>query len=616
MDIITLDFETYYDREYSLSRMSTEDYVYDERFQIIMVALKRNDEPTKVFAAKTLEEYRDWLLTRNVHHAAVLAHNMMFDGLIMARLGIIPKMYLDTLCMANAVLKPFHRSISLASCLKHENSPYAKGHAVHDMIGRRLETLTRAEFHRYADYCKTDVDGTHWLFHRIKDRLDRREYEIIDTTLRMYLEPMFELDVDILRGVLEDTREKKRKLIAALPPDLKPSELSSNVKFAKVLKDRLGVEPPLKISPTTGKITYAFAKGDEAWKDLEDEYAEDPLVAPILAARLGVKSTIAESRAERFLKIGLEHRHLRVPLRYYAAHTGRYGGMEKINCQNLTRINPKLSTRNQLRYALRAPKGYTVVAADLSQIEARINAWLANCKSLTTVFQEGGDPYCAFATKLYNRPITKADKTERFVGKTCILGLGYGMGAPKLKATFRAQGHKLAQTTARNYVDTYRDTYYEIPENWRFCDGALKEIANGGMMMIGPCMASQDRITLPNGMAIYYNNIRWVDNNKYRGWVFDYAGRTKMIWGGTVVENLCQALARIILMGQAHTIRKETGHRPKLNVHDELVYVVPNSEADSFARLATEVMHTGPDWAAGLPVAAEASMGETYGDCK
>ena len=617
ISLFTIDFETYYDKLYSLSRMSTEEYVYDDLFEAIMVSLKRNDEKTIWFSSDKEEDYKTWLMDHGVHRGAVLAHNMMFDGLILNRLGVpMPPMLLDTLSMAQAILKPHHRSISLDSCLKHLDSPIRKKGYVHNMLGRRLRSLTTQELHEYADYCVTDTDGTHWLFHSLKHRLPKSEFEIIDTTLRMYLEPGFRLESSLLKGLLKDTRDKKKKLMEALPSWCKKSQLSSNPQFAELLVKKLGIEPPLKISPTTGRTTFAFAKNDEGWKDLEDEWSDDPIVGPILAARLGVKSTLAESRAERFVDIAENFGRLRVPLRYYAAHTGRYGGMEKINCQNLTRIDPQNESRNQLRYALTAPKGHKVVAIDLSQIEARINAWLAGCTDLLNVFHTGGDPYCAFASKLYRREITKADKAERFVGKTCILGLGYGMGAPKLKATFRKDGHKLALDTAYQYVGTYREVYHEIPANWRFCDHVLTQIADGGLIGIGPCMASKDRITLPNGMAIWYNNLEYVDNRKYKGWTFTFGGQVKMIWGGTVVENLCQALARIILMDHASDIRRETGFRPKLNVHDELVYIVPETVAEDFLETGTEIMHRSSDWCPDLPVAAEGAMGKSYGDCK
>ena len=617
-DLHTVDFETYYDREYSLSRLPTEDYVYDEQFEIILVSHKINNGKTEWFTSPHEEDYREWLMERGVHRGAFLAHNSMFDAIILKRLLIpTPPILLDTLCMAQAVLKPRFKSIGLEACLKNTNSPFRKKGYVANMLGRRLSSLSRQEILDYADYCVTDTDGTHWLFNHLKDQLPRSEFEIIDTTLRMYTDPAFVLNPDTLKFLLIEEREKQAKLLAALPKDITKSQLSSNPQFAKLLQEKLGIDPPTKISPTTGKITWAFAKNDEEWKDMEDEWGDDPVAGAIIAARLGVKSTIAESRAQRFLDIAEKHGKLRVPLKYYGAHTGRYSGMQKINCQNLTRIDFKSKSRNQLRYALQAPKGHKVVAIDLSQIEARLNAWLSGCQELLDVFATGGDPYCAFATKIYKRKITKADKNERFVGKTCILGLGYGMGALKLKATFRKDGVKVTLGTAQEYLYTYRDSYHEIPATWKFCDGLLTRIHDGGMIPIGPCMATKDRITLPNGMAIWYNNLRWIDDEaKYRGWVFNYAGRVKKIWGGTVVENLCQSLARIILMEHATEIRRETGYRPKLNVHDELVYIVRENEAEAFLEAGEAIMHKSADWAEGLPVAAEGSMGDTYGDCK
>lgn len=621
MNLFTIDFETYYDKEYSLSKMSTEDYIEDDRFEIILVGLKKNDGPTETFSSPNLEDYRTWLMEKGVHRGAVLAHNMMFDGLILAsRLNLIAAMYLDTLCMAQALLKPFHRSISLDSCLKHEGSPFTKGTYVHNMLGVRRASMTSSDMSSYAGYCAGDVDSTYWLFHRLKKRLPKDEFEVIDTTLRMYLEPSFIPDASTLKGLLIETREKKRKLLEAVPDHIKPTQLRSNPQFAKLLES-LGVDPvPTKISPTTDRTTYAFAKNDPQWKDLEEEYADDPIVGPILAARLGEKSTIAETRGERFLQIAQSRKYLRVPLRYYGAHTGRYGGMEKLNLQNLTRVRYRKDGtpdgRFQLRFALQAPKGHVVLACDLSQIEARLNAWLSECRTLLDVFARGDDPYCAFGSVIFGRPITRADKAERFAGKTCILGLGYGMGAPKLRATFRKDNVKIELPTAKRYVWTYRDTYHEIPALWRHCDQAVEEIARGGLMMIGPCMASKDRITLPNGMAIIYDKLRHVQNAKYNGWVFNYAGRTKMLWGGTVVENIVQALARIVLMDQMITIRKELGVRPKLNIHDELVYIVPENRIDHFKSGVEQIMSLPPAFAPDLPIACEAHYGPTLGDCK
>lgn len=617
MNIFTIDFETYYGKTYSLSKMSTEAYISDDQFQIIMVGVKKNDDPTEILSFTTHDEYRQALEARGVHRGAVLCHNTMFDALILVTvLKITPPMLFDTLCMAQATLKPFHQSISLAKCLEHESSPLSKGTYVGNMLGRRLESLTPAEFQKYAAYCSVDCDGEWWLFNRLKDRLPKDEYRIIDMTLRMYTHPSFDLDINVLKNVLQNARDKKAALLAALPPSINQAQLSSNHKFAKVL-EALGVDVPMKISPTTLKPAYAFAKTDPEFKDMEEEYEDDPLVGPILAARLGTKSTLTETRTTRFIEIAEQYGKLRVPLRYYGAHTGRYSGMQGINCQNLTRINPKNPSRDQLRYALAAPKGHVVLASDLAQIEARLNAWLCNCIPLLEVFRNQGDPYCVFASKAFNRVVTKADEKERFIGKTCILGLGYGMGWKKLQGTLRKDGYKANMQECKDYVYKYRGEYHQIPAMWEYCDGVIESMASGeAMQMIGPLFATKNRLTLPNGMAIWYHNLRYIDTVKYRGWSFTYAGRPKTLWGGKMVENIIQSLARITITEHMIRIKKEMGLRPALQAHDELVYVVPENRVEEYERGVLEIMKSPPSFAPDLPINAEAAWGLTYGDAK
>ena len=617
VDLISLDWETYYDKEYSLSKMSTEEYVTDVRFEIIMVGVKVNEEPAQWFSFATIEEYAALLLRLGLPDSAMLSHNTAFDALILAvhMPHLIPKVLLDTLGMAQATLKPYHRSISLDSCLKNTGSPLAKKNTVYKMVGRTRASLSTQELAEYGSYCITDTEGTYWLFKHMVKSFPREELDTIDMSLRMYLEPQFVLNAEILRGVLKQTRENKRKLMKALPSHIKKSQLSSNPQFAQLL-ETLGVEVPLKVSPTTGKATPAFAKSDTGWKELEDEWGDDPIVGPVLAARLGVKSTIAETRAERFVNIADKYGWLRIPLRYYAAHTGRYGGMEKINCQNLPRVPHDATDRYHLRYALCAPVGHTVLACDLSQIEARLNAWLSNCTPLLQVFSTGGDPYCQFASKAYGREIKKADQHERFIGKTCILGLGYGMGWKKLRATLRGKGVKEEAATVERYVQVYRTAYPQIPALWRFCDDTIKLMAGGGKRLIGPCTAHGNAVLLPNGMTLDYPNLRWIDTQKYTGWSYDFAGQGRTMWGGKFVENLIQSLARIIIMDHMRQAKQQLGINPALQAHDELVYVVPDARLTECREGLLSIMKTAPAWAAGLPVDAEAGYGPTYGDAK
>lgn len=617
MNLITLDWETYYDKDYSLGKMSTQEYVCDPRFEIIMVGVKVNEEPAQWYSYKTKEEYSELFGRLGLADSAMLSHNTLFDGLILSTYfpTQLPVRLLDSLGMAQALLKPYQRSISLASCLKARKSPWTKMGTVKQMVGRRLNSLSTQELVEYGEYCKVDVEGTYWLFKDLLPDMPREELDIIDLTLRMYLEPQFILNEDILQRVLESTREQKKALMDALPSHVKKSQLSSNPQFAQLLES-MGVTVPYKISPTTNRSTWAFAKNDTGWKELEEEYADDPVVGPILAARLGVKSTIAETRAERFLTIAKRFKKLRIPLRYYAAHTGRYGGMERINCQNLPRIHQATDHRNHLRFALQAPVGHTVLACDLSQIEARLNAWLSNCHELLDVFNSGGDPYCAFASKVWNRTITKADPHERFIGKTCILGLGYGMGWKKLKATLRAQGVKETDEQVKRYVQVYRDNYHEIPALWRLCDETIPLMARGGTRQVGPCLAQGNVIVLPNGMTLDYPNLRWVEDNKYQGWTYDFSGQGRTMWGGKFVENLIQSLARIIITSHMRQVYQEYSLKPALQAHDELVYVVPTPMLPKLEAGLLRIMRTTPKWANGLPTDAEAGSGPTYGDAK
>lgn len=616
MDLFTVDFETYYDKEYSLSKMSTEDYVKDPRFEIILVTSKKNNEKPVWFSGDFVSTF-EWMYHQGIFHGAWLAHNTMFDALIAAiKMKFVPRMLFDTRLMAQAVLRPYMRSVSLDSCLKHIDLGIRKGNAVHNMIGRTRESLSRAELQAYGEYGCDDCEGEYRLFKYLAPQFPREELEVIDMTLRMYLQPRLTLDANLLAEILAETRAKKQKLLATANVD--PKVLGSNPKFAELLKG-MGIDPPLKISPTTHETTYAFAKNDTGWKELEEEYADDEMVSAILAARLGIKSTIEESRTERLLEIAKKHNYLRVPLLYYAAHTGRYGGMEKINMQN-----PPKMDKSRLRKAIKAPKDHVVMALDLKQIEARINAWLSGQENLLQQFRDNLDPYSIFASTAYRCSVVKGrspeDDKKRFVGKTCILGLGYGMGAPKLRATLRKDGVKLELNEDTLLVDTYRDTYSRIPALWRICDRQIQMMATGqGIHELGPVTFMKNSIMLPNGMQIVYHGLKFLTGKnkmKYRGWAYSFGGELRTLWGGKIVENIVQALARILVMKYMVMIKRQCGLTPALQVHDELDYVVPLSRVDEYALACSQIMRTTFDWCQGLPIDVDVNYGPTFGDCK
>ncbi|HMA78892.1 MAG TPA: hypothetical protein VKP88_07250, partial [Candidatus Paceibacterota bacterium] len=320
MDLITVDFETFYSRDFSLSKMTTEEYIRSPDFEVIGVAVKVNDEETE-WASGTHKQLRGYLGEFDWGDSMMLAHNTMFDAAILNWVfGYTPKAYADTLSMARA-LHGTSVGGSLAKLVVH----YAlgeKGTEIVNAQGKRRDDFTPDELSRYGDYCINDVDLTYSLFNAMlsKDKFPASELKIIDATLSMYAEPVLELNAELLESHLKAIEAEKERLLETVNCDIK--DLRSNEKFAEILRS-LGVPPPKKLSPRTNKLTYAFAKTDPEFKALEEH--PDPTVQALVAARLGTKSTIEQTRTQRFIDIS-KRGLLPIPLKYYAAHTGRWGG--------------------------------------------------------------------------------------------------------------------------------------------------------------------------------------------------------------------------------------------------------------------------------------------------
>lgn len=617
MDIITIDFETYYDKEYSLSKMTTEAYVRDPRFEVIGVAIKINDGPTDWYSGNNFAKF---LGSLDYSNKAILCHNAMFDGAILSwHFGIKPRLWLDTLSMA----RPFH-SVTTGVSLKALAEFYkigAKGEEVHNNLGMHRADFTKERMEAYAAYCVQDTDLTYKLYHILKKKLPVSEIMLIDQTIRMYTEPTIVLDTAMLeQHKLEVVTGKTRLLNEASLVDR--DELMSNDRFAKLLL-ALGIDPPMKTSKTTGKEAYAFSKTDTAFTKLLEH--SDERVANLVAARLGVKSTIEETRTDRL--IGVANRGpLPISLNYYGAHTGRFSGGEKLNLQNLPRTGA-------LRQSLMAPPGKVLIACDSAQIEARTLAWMANEKALLEAFRNKRDVYSEFASKVYGRTITKADKTERQVGKTSILGLGYGMGAEKFQTTLALgiAGPRVlidAQEAAR-VVNLYRMENVKIQGLWHRCSYALHAMSEGKSGELLPGVSyNRNSIILPNGLPIKYEMLtNFSDKYAYVGDMRVYRDVAKRrildqkidghnwtkIYGGKVVENITQALARIIVADQL--VRIGQRYKVVLQVHDEVVICVDEKEAEEAEAYMMEVMATPPGWAPDLPLACEAGTSDRYGNC-
>ena len=604
MQLITIDFETYYSQTYSLSKITTEEYIRDPQFEVIGVSVKVGTAAAQWFSG-TKRQVKKFLDQFDWPDAVALAHNAVFDMAILNwHFDIRPKRIADTLSMARA-LHGNETGVSLKALAEFYEIG-EKGTEVLNALGKRRVDFTAADLARYGEYCNNDCDLTIKLFECMASQFPTLEQRLVDLTIRMFTEPMLRLDKVVLEGHLTNVQAIKSELMSKL--NYEKADLMSNPKLASLLEFH-GVAVPMKTSPATGKQAYAFAKSDEAFKALLEH--DNPMVQAIVAARLGVKSTLEETRTQRFINIA-ERGTLPVPLRYYAAHTGRWGGDDKVNLQNLPR-------KSSLKKAMLAPEGYTFIDCDSSQIEARTLAWLAGQDDLVDAFTKGEDVYKIMASSIYGKPVDKITEGERFVGKTTILGAGYGMGAEKFQTQLKTFNVYTELSECERIIKVYRETYPKIPMLWQEGQEAIKALLSGTTSLLGKegvVLVNALGIRLPNGLYIKYPNLRTVLGVKGRTeYVYDQRkGRATIpnrIYGGKVIENLCQALARIIIGEQMLMIARR--QKVVMTVHDAVGSIVPDADADTARAFVEQCMRIQPKWADGLPLNCESKMGKSYG---
>jgi DNA polymerase I-like protein with 3'-5' exonuclease and polymerase domains len=606
--IICVDFETFYDKEFSLSKLTTEEYIRHDNFEVIGVGVQIDGEEAQWFSG-THDKIKAYLDSFNLQDHLVLAHNAMFDAAILNwRFNIKPRGWLDTLSMARA-LHTIEVGGSLAALAQYY-SLGEKGTEVNLALGKRRTDFTAADLAAYGEYCKNDCTLTLDLFRILSQGFAQSELRLIDLTIRMFSEPVLELDTNVLLDHIHDVQRRKQALLDAVTM-VDKEQLMSNEKFAATLRV-LEIDPPMKISATTGKEAYAFAKSDEGFKELLEH--EDVRVQVLAAARLGVKSTLEETRTQRFIEISGRGA-MPVPLRYYAAHTGRWGGDDKVNLQNIPRNSP-------IKHAIVAPHNHMMIDSDSSQIEARTLAWLAGQDDLVEAFDNGDDVYKIMASAIYNKDIADITKDERFVGKTTILGAGYGMGAAKFQTQLKTFKVDMPLEECQRIIDVYRKTYPQIAAFWKLAGKALEHIQFNQQSTLGRdgvlVVEGTKGIKLPNGLYIKYPNLRKLQNDDGSAELVYDTKRGKAIipnriYGGKVTENVCQALARIVIGEQMLMIAKK--YKVVMTVHDAIACVVPFEEVQSAMEYVQLCMRIRPSWALELPLNCEAGYGKNYGAC-
>lgn len=603
MDLITIDFETYYSKDFSLSKITTEEYINSDEFEVIGVAVKVNDEKTRWFTG-TMQATKSWLEQFDWRNSAAVAHNMMFDGAILGwRFNIHPKALFDTLSMARAI-HGTQVGGSLAKLVTHYKLG-EKGTEVVNALGLRRTNFSIAALEAYAGYCINDVELTHALFKKLMAQFPMQELKVIDMTLRMFTQPVLQLDLEELESHLDEVQTKKERLLQACAQDR--SELMSNDKFAELLM-QLGVMPPQKVSARTNKLAWAFAKTDEEFRALEEH--PDLRVQALVAARLGTKSTIEETRTERFINIAKRSSVLPVPLQYYGAKTGRWSATDSINLQNIPRTS-------RMKKAIQAPPGHVILGADLSNIELRVGLWLAGQMDKLHALGKGVDLYKDFAAAVFGVRYEDVTKDQRFIGKTSQLSLIYGVGHVKLHGAIKTgSGKDIGAEEAQRIVNLYRQDYAKVKAIWGMGAQALEAMENNQAMRFGQndffSVEGRRGIRLPSGLYMQYPDLRGEDTDKGRQWTCANRNGRERVYGAKVFQGLTQATARCIIAEQMLRIQKR--YQIALTIHDAAYLVVPESEADDAQAFVLEQMRIAPDWIPGIPLDAEAGYGPTLAD--
>lgn len=618
-DFATVDFETYYDKEYTLKKLQTDAYVLDDRFEIIGVSAKagRDSEPVwysgeERYVKEFLQDTISWETT------PVCAQHTHYDGFICTqRLGLKPKMWLDTLSMYR-MHYPWLISHSLNFMADYLGIGQ-KGSQVESYMGYHREDFTPEELADYGGYCNNDTALTHTMAELLLDRTPLLELFLIDMTIRMFTEPHLVGDTGRFKAYYVSEIERKEALVDS--SGVTKKVLMSNQQFADALSVR-GVIPPTKVSPTTGKVTLAFARTDEEFTDLLNHH--DVRIRRLVEARLGVKSSIAETRALRFVEAS-KRGAMPVYLSHWGAKTtGRLSGGNKMNWQNL----PARGGAKEIRNCIRAPEGHKVVVGDSSNIELRFAMVMAGqtdaveqIKLYDALGDEAeSDMYCDFSTKLHGRVITntEADYKERFIGKVAMLSLQYSSAYVTFMSMLRnLAGIIVTENEAKRIVNLYRRTFQKMPEMWKHCNATVLDAIHNRDMLTsvdvnGWFLTTENGFVLPGHIGVVYKNLR---KSKEGDWIYDMGRTAPKLYGGKVFENLCQHAARHVVMWQTAKVHRK--YPVALSVHDEIACVVPEDDAEDCRDYMSEVLRTAPKWCRDeLPLNCEVAIGDSYGEAK
>lgn len=619
---VVIDFETFYGTKYSLrsNKINYTEYVRHPLFAIMCVSIKIDNQPTRKL---TKAEFEFWLTTLTPEwwlETDIIAHNMMFDGLILAeKYDIRPARWLCTLSLIRAL---FQGSIGadLDSVAAFLGLPL-KPKILESVKDRHWEDLSVDEQERLMAYCAHDVDTAAAIADIFFPTLPTSELDLMHLTLQQFLEPKLFVDEANLQVEINRVFAERAALIAATGlPDIiengktitAEKQLTSKTRFADILRAN-GIEPPMKWSNKQETEIEAFSKTDLDWVRLVNTWRQEgrtQLVA-LADARMNCASSIHMTRPQRLLELGKNQQPIGAAYNYYGAHTGRWSGGNKLNFQNFKR-------KGAIRRTIIAPKGYVIVVVDASQIELRFNAWLHGEHSTLDTLRAGKCVYRRMAGKIYGLTELMADAlasdaAERFVGKVAELGLGYQMSGNKFNDTLALGSMGPAVFLDKAVTDhivynIYRPEHPNIVNGWKFLQDMLPQMMHKDCRIDWKCLEFRNNgVRLPNGMMQMYDGLRFESESAM---CYHADGMWKYIYGGLFDENLIQGLARIPVGDAMQRIRQ---HVPVvLQTHDEIGALAREEEADAVLAMMIDEVSRPPHWAPDIPLKAEGGYDYCY----
>jgi DNA polymerase I-like protein with 3'-5' exonuclease and polymerase domains len=584
---IAIDIESYFDKNFSVSKWGSVNYLGHPDGDIYLMAAASDDG----LRWTGRPEDFDWSLVKN---APVIAHNAAFDGAIFKVRPQLPRPREINCTAALSAWNGSGRSLLVASRnllgLKISKAPRDA------MSGRSWEGISESEQNALAQYCLSDAERCLELWQRYSKDWPANERRLSELTIEMGLRGIY---VDQAR--LETSIVRATSLLETCSKEIPwEAPILSNKKCAAHCQ-KLGLWVPKsfdKKSPERARWEQEYSSAHAFVRALSD-----------CRTAHGLKTKL-EAMQRRIMSDG----RLNYELKYGGAHTMRWSGGGGLNLQNLQK---EAWQGIYLRALLIPEPGKKFIVCDLSAIEPRVLAWMVGDEQLLSLLRQGFGVYEAMAMSwgMWNGAagtLKKSDPALYAFMKSMTLGCGYGLGAEKFRAKCAEVGIEMSPEEARARINLFRERNPLIVRKWHEFDRELQRHLR----------QREATLYLPSGRALHYPNLRrrrrppTVEVDPVTGKVTILPGKEEIVadiygekgaetislWGGVLVENAVQSLARDVFAPGLLRLDK-AGVRVVLHAHDEVVCEV---SPDVMTKDIEALLAVPPSWAKKLPLAAEA----------